>query len=66
VDGAYAVGLLGFFLVLMPMPFAWDGVRASLWAWVGLYLAYAAVAVALWLVTVRPWVRTGNRDTNEA
>ncbi|MDZ4046594.1 MAG: hypothetical protein U1E32_12570 [Rhodoglobus sp.] len=65
-SGAYAVGLLGFFLVLMPMPFAWDGVRASLWAWVGLYLGYAAVAVALWLVTVRPWVRTGNRDTNEA
>ncbi|MGX5680227.1 hypothetical protein [Schumannella luteola] len=54
---AYAVGLLGFFLVLLPMPFSWDEVGASLAAWVGLYLLYAVIAVALWLVIVRPWRR---------
>lgn len=53
--GAYAVGLLGFFLVLLPMPFSWGGVHASLWGWIGLYLAYAAVAAGLWAGIVRPW-----------
>jgi hypothetical protein len=51
----YAIGLLGFFLVLMPMPFAWSGVGVSLWTWVGLYLAYAAVSGGLWLAITRPW-----------
>lgn len=56
--GAYAVGLLGFFLVLLPMPFSWDGVRASLFTWIALYLAYAAVAVGIWAVVVKPWKKT--------
>lgn len=60
--GAYALGLVGFFLVLLPMPFSWGGVHASLWTWIALYLAYAAAAVTLWLIVIRPW----KRDTNEA
>ncbi len=53
--GLYAVGLLSFFLVLMPMPFAWAGVEAALATWVTGYLIYAGVAVALWLAITQPW-----------
>lgn len=53
--GCYAVGLMAFFVVLMPMPFAWDGVRWELGAWVGVYLVYAVGAVVAWLVLARPW-----------
>ncbi|UTT62494.1 hypothetical protein [Microcella humidisoli] len=55
--GLYAVGLLSFFLVLMPMPFAWAGVEAALATWVTGYLIYAGVAVALWLAVTQPWKR---------
>jgi hypothetical protein len=52
---AYLVGLFGFFFVLMPMPFAWQGVPLELGVWVGLYLAYAIGAVAIWAAITRPW-----------
>jgi len=60
--GAYAAGLLAFFLVLMPMPFAWGEVHRSLWAWIGAYLLYAAVAAAAWLVITQPWRRVGSAE----
>ena len=52
---AYAVGLIGFFVVLMPKPFSWATVGLSVWTWAGIYAAYALGAVALWLVAARPW-----------
>jgi hypothetical protein len=52
---AYALGLVGFFFVLMPMPFAWKGVPFELGVWVGLYLLYAVAAVVIWLAITRPW-----------
>jgi hypothetical protein len=55
---AYALGLLAFFLVLMPKPFSWTTVGLSVWVWGGLFAAYAVVAVALWLVLARPWRRS--------
>lgn len=55
--GCYALGLFAFFIVLMPMPFAWGDVPWSLWAWIGAYLVYAAVAVTSWLLLTRPWER---------
>jgi hypothetical protein len=45
---AYLVGLLLFFVVLMPMPFSWGEVGAPLATWVGLYLGYAVLAAGLW------------------
>ncbi len=54
---AYAIGLIGFFFVLLPMPFAWQGVPLELGVWVGLYLLYAVIAVAIWAVVTRPWDR---------
>jgi hypothetical protein len=68
--GCYAVGLFAFFVVLMPMPFSWDGVAWELWAWIGVYALYALVAVTAWLLLARPWRRSeaegGERDgTNE-
>lgn len=54
---AYAIGLLGFFVVLMPKPFSWATVGLSLGTWIAIYLAYALIAVALWLVAARPWRR---------
>jgi len=56
--GCYTVGLLAFFIVLMPMPFAWAEVGWELWAWIGMYAAYAGVAVIAWLVLVRPWKKS--------
>ncbi len=53
--GTYAVGLLGFFVVLMPKPFSWATVGVSVWTWAGIYAAYAIGAVVLWLVAARPW-----------
>ncbi len=53
--GCYVVGLFAFFVVLMPMPFSWEGVHWDLGAWIGVYLAYAVFAVAAWLFLARPW-----------
>lgn len=53
----YAVGLLAFFVILMPMPTSWAEVQWELGAWVGVYLAYAVVAVVAWFVLAR-----GRRD----
>jgi len=55
--GAYATGLLAFFLVLMPMPGSWAEVHVSLVAWIAMYAIYAAVALGLWLAVTRPWAR---------
>jgi hypothetical protein len=52
---SYAVGLVAFFVVLMPMPFSWSGVDLSLATWVTLYIVYASAATGAWLVVVRPW-----------
>ncbi|AYF98911.1 hypothetical protein [Protaetiibacter intestinalis] len=59
--GVYAAGLLAFFLVLMPMPTSWAEVPFALWTWVGMYAAYAAVALGLWVLVTRPWRRDGQR-----
>ena len=56
---AYAVGLLGFFIVLMPLPFSWTGVHINLIVWIAVYVAYGLAAVAAWLVVVRPWKAAG-------
>ncbi len=53
----YALGLLAFFVVLMPKPFSWATVGISVWAWGSLLVAYAVVAVALWLALAKPWRR---------
>lgn len=53
----YAVGLLAFFIVLLPMPFSWAEVSLTLGSWVGLYVVYAVVATGLWLILTRPWDR---------
>jgi len=59
--GAYAVGLLAFFLVLMPMPTSWAEVQVSLVAWIAMYAVYSVVALGLWLAVTRPW-RTDDQD----
>ena len=53
----YSIGLLGFFVVLMPMSYSWREVDFSLKAWVGLYLVYAAAAIIAYMALVRPWQR---------
>lgn len=53
--GSYGIGLLAFLIVLMPMPFSWAEVGWDLWAWIGVFVAYAVVAVAAWLIVKRPW-----------
>ena len=53
--GAYAIGLLGFFIVLMPLPFAWTGVHINLIIWIGVYVAYGLIAIVAWIVLARPW-----------
>jgi hypothetical protein len=55
---AYAVGLLGFFVVLMPLPFSWSGVHINLIVWIAVYLAYALAGVLAWLFFTRPWMST--------
>jgi len=55
----YAVGLLSFFVVLMPMPFSWGEVGWELWAWIGVYAGYAVVAVLSWALLTRPWQAPG-------
>lgn len=49
--GCYAVGLMAFFTVLMPMPFSWSEVSLDLVSWLVIYVAYALIAVVLWLVS---------------
>lgn len=54
----YLVGMFAFLLVLLRAPFAVDHVDASVWAWGGLFAAYAVAAVVLWLVVTKPWKRS--------
>ena len=49
----YVLGLVAFFVVLMPTPYAWDEVAWSLRAWVLVYLAYLTSAVVIWAVVTR-------------
>jgi hypothetical protein len=60
--GAYGLGLFGFFVVLMPMPFSWQTVPLSLWTWVAIFAGYAVVAVGLWLGVTRPWAREASES----
>jgi hypothetical protein len=59
---AYAIGLLSFFVVLMPKPFSWATVGLSVWTWGAIYAAYAVGAVVLWLVAARPWRRSEDAE----
>lgn len=63
--GAYAVGLFGFFLILMPMPFSWEEVPLSLPVWTGLFVAYAVGAVIVWALIVRPWQKVDPAEAIE-
>lgn len=62
----YAVGLFAFFVVLMPMPFAWEGVAWDLTAWIGVYLVYAIGAAVAWVVIARPWRHDDEPDATTA
>ncbi len=64
--GAYALGLIGFFVVLMPKPFSWATVGLSVWTWGGIFAAYAVGAVVLWLIAARPWRRSEASGAAEA
>lgn len=44
----YAIGLFAFFVILLPLPFSWGEVEAPLATWVGLYVAYAVLAIGVW------------------
>ena len=46
--GCYAFGLFGFFVVLLPTPYAWDEVGWTLKGWVLADVAYLLVAVTVW------------------
>ncbi len=61
----YGIGLLAFFLILMPMPFSWREVGWDLRAWIGAYLLYAGFAVILWLIMTRPWQKPVAADDAE-
>jgi hypothetical protein len=52
---SYAIGLLIFLFVLLPMPFSWGGVSEPLIAWVALFVAYSIVAVVIWLAVRYHW-----------
>jgi hypothetical protein len=63
---SYAVGLAGFLFVLLPMPFSWQSITASIWAWGALYLAYALTAVGIWLAVEKPWARPSTSELERA
>ncbi len=46
----YAIGLLGFLAIIMPMPGSWGEVSWSLTAWIAGYFAYLTVAIVAWAV----------------
>jgi hypothetical protein len=52
---SYAVGLVIFLIVLLPMPFSWSGVSEPLVAWVSLFVAYSIVAALVWLGVRYHW-----------
>jgi len=45
---AYAIGAAVYSYVLIPLPASWDEISSTFSSWVGIYLAYAVFAVALW------------------
>jgi hypothetical protein len=46
----YAVGLAAFMLVLLTIPASWGTMPGDFFRWIGLFLGYAVVAVALWII----------------
>lgn len=52
---SYGIALVGFFLVLMPMPFSWAAVDTPLRTWILLYVGYAVAAVVAWAALTQPW-----------
>jgi hypothetical protein len=64
--GAYAIGLLGFFVVLMPLPFAWSGVHVNLVIWITVYIAYALFSVGVWLIFSKPWQKAVAGDKTQS
>lgn len=44
----YGIGLFGFLVILLPMPFSWGAVSLSFLTWVAMYIAYAFVAIGVW------------------
>ncbi|WP_104083275.1 hypothetical protein [Cryobacterium sp. Y11] len=44
----YAFGATIYSYVLVPLPASWDEITVTVGAWAGVYLAYAAIAVAVW------------------
>ncbi|MEO7122771.1 MAG: hypothetical protein ABI400_06565 [Lacisediminihabitans sp.] len=57
----YGIGLFAFLLILMPLPFSWGAVSTPLTTWIALYLAYALVAVGVWV-----WFRVGRSRVAKA
>lgn len=53
--GSYLLGVAAFLLVLLPLPTSWGETAMPFWAWLGLFLAYAAGAATLWLAVFKPW-----------
>ena len=44
----YGIGLFSFFVILLPLPSSWGEVATPLATWIGLYVGYAVLAVAVW------------------
>lgn len=62
---AYAIGLFGFFFVLMPKPFSWQGISLSLWVWITLFAAYSLLGLGLWLAVSKPWKHETTPKSND-
>jgi hypothetical protein len=45
---AYAMGAAVYSYVLVPLPASWDEISSTFSSWIGVYVAYAVFAVALW------------------
>ncbi|GAA3635107.1 hypothetical protein GCM10022200_17960 [Microbacterium awajiense] len=52
-----------FMVVLLPFPGSWEQTSAAFWVWVGLFVAYALVAIALWFILSRPRADVSEDET---
>jgi len=61
----YAIGLFGFFFVLMPKPFSWKGISLSLWIWITLFAVYILLGLILWVAVTKPWKHNTTHKPND-
>lgn len=66
---AEAIAIAVFVFIVLPLPASWSSVDTSFALWIGMFVAYAVLAVVLWVVltyTPSSWIAARTRSGSSA